>query len=80
MRGTVHCNNTLIMIPDPESIGVELTGTYKFFGSTGKATGIIDNLDSTNVEDALSANQGRVLKEMIQSLMNTVKLIQAKMP
>lgn len=80
MRGTVHCNNTLIMIPDPESIGVELTGTYKFFGSTGKATGVIDNLDSTSVEDALSANQGRVLKEMIQSLMNTVELIQAKMP
>ena len=80
MRGTVHCNNTLIMIPDPESIGVELTGTYKFFGSTGKATDVIDNLDSTSVEDALSANQGRVLKEMIQSLMNTVKLIQAKMP
>lgn len=78
MRGTINCNNTIIMIPDQESLGVELTGTYKFFGGSGKATNIIDNLDSYSAEDALSANQGRVLKEMIQSFMKAVKLTQAE--
>lgn len=78
MRGTINCNNTIIMIPDQESLSVELTGTYKFFGGSGKATNIIDNLDSYSAEDALSANQGRVLKEMIQSFMKAVKLTQSE--
>lgn len=78
MRGTINCNNTIIMIPDQESLGVELTGTYKFFGGSGKATNIIDNLDSYSADDALSANQGRVLKEMIQSFIKAVKLTQSE--
>lgn len=76
MRGTVHCNNTLIMIPDPENIGVELTGTYKFFGGSGRAANTIDSLDSTSTEEALSANMGRVLNERIQSFMKAIKLTQ----
>lgn len=32
--------------------------------------GIIDNLESTSTTDALSANQGRVLKEMINDVSN----------
>lgn len=37
-------------------------------GGGGIATNIIDNLDSHSAEDALSANQGRILKEMIQAI------------
>ena len=37
-------------------------------GGGGIATNIIDNLNSHSTEDALSANQGRVLKEMIQEI------------
>ena len=36
-------------------------------GSGGRATNIVNNLDSESEEDALSANMGRVLKNMIES-------------
>ena len=36
-------------------------------GSGGRATNIVDHLESESAEDALSANMGRVLKNMIQS-------------
>lgn len=74
--GTIHCNNTLIMIPDPKNIGVALTGTYTIFGSTD--INIIDNLDSISTKDALSANQGKVLKEMMQSFMVSKKMSKAE--
>ena len=37
----------------------------------GRATNIINNLDSESTEDALSANMGRVLKEMIGGIQGT---------
>lgn len=76
MNGTIHCNNTLIMAPDPENICAKLTGTYQFFGGSGTATNIIDSLDSHSTEDALSANMGRVLNERIQSFMKAMKVTQ----
>ena len=40
-------------------------------GAGGHATNIVDNLNSHSTDDALSANMGRVLKEMIQSAPGT---------
>lgn len=38
--GVLECDNTLILAPDPEALTVSLTGTYRFFGNTGKSSDI----------------------------------------
>lgn len=61
--GTTNYNE---LINKPKINGVVLQGDVKL--ELGTNVEIIDNLDSTDTDKALSANQGRALKELINSI------------
>ena len=61
--GTTDYNE---LINKPKINGVVLQGDVKL--ELGTNVEIIDNLDSTDTDKALSANQGRALKELINSI------------
>lgn len=61
--GTTNYNE---LINKPKINGVVLQGDVKL--ELGNNVEIIDNLDSTDTDKALSANQGRALKELINSI------------
>ena len=44
-------------------------------GSTGSNTGVVDNLESESAEEALSANQGRVLSEKIDGMQKYISML-----
>ena len=61
--GTTNYNE---LINKPKINGVVLQGDVKL--ELGTNVEIVDNLDSTDTNKALSANQGRALKELINSI------------
>lgn len=61
--GTTNYNE---LINKPKINGVVLQGDVEL--ELGTNVEIIDNLDSTDIDKALSANQGRALKELINSI------------
>ena len=50
------------------NLSISSDGTLSSTGGGGGSVGVIDNLDSTSITDALSANQGRVLNKKIGDL------------
>ena len=60
-------NNSMISTPY-NVVGYEDVSAYGNGSFSGFSLSVIDNLNSTSTTDALSANQGRVLKEMIENI------------